>query len=265
MCYSGEAWCRREIDYAMKRGDLHQAEYLIQRLAEIEVLKKEKKWFVSGFAHPELLVFTNEQPVLPQAFKWGLIPYWSKSMADAKKAWNQTLNARGETIFEKPAFRNSAKKKRCLIYLDAFYEHHHAHGRTYPFRISMKDGTPMAIAGLWESWIDKQTGEVYNTCSIVTTKGNALMSKIHNNPKAELGPRMPVIFTKETQDEWLIDCRTEQDEKHIQSLIKPLDQGLLEAHSVGTLLGKQALGNVMEVEKEMKYPELDLKLDGSSL
>lgn len=257
MCYNTESGCRRALKYALLRGDDKMVEMLLKRLEEFE-RGKLPLFHVSGFSHPKLMVFTDEQPFTPQAFTWGLIPSWTKTLADAKKAWNNTLNARGETIFEKPSFRSSAKNKRCLIYLDAFYEHHHANGRTYPFRISMKDDSPMAIAGLWDEWVDKQTGEVFQTCSIVTTEANALMTRIHNNPKAE-GPRMPVILPKEKQDEWLIEYKGDQDKAHLQSLIRPFDESLLKVHTVGPLLGKNAMPNTEEAEREVLYADLQFE------
>lgn len=258
MCYNTEAGCRRALKYAMLRGDEKMIDMLLKRLKEFE-RGKIPLYHVSGFAHPKLMVFTNLEPFTPQHFTWGLIPAWTKTLADAKKLWNNTLNARGETIFEKPAFRTPAKLKRCLIYLDAFYEHHHANGRTYPFRISMKDDSPMAIAGLWDEWVDTQTGEIYLTTTIVTTEANPMMTRIHNNPKAE-GPRMPVILPKERQDEWLIDYKSDEDKKHLQSLIKPFDETLLKAHTVGPLLGKNAMANTVEAEREVVYADLDLTL-----
>jgi putative SOS response-associated peptidase YedK len=257
MCYDAESATLLALKYAEHRGDIHTAEELRALLEEI-ILTRGPKYHTSGFEHAELIAFTNEAPYKPVALKWGLIPAWTKSLADAMKIRTQTLNAKGETIFEKPSFRNSAKNKRCLIYLDAFYEHHHANKQTYPFRIAMKDGSPMAVAGLWEEWVDKQTGEIFRTATIVTTTGNELMSKIHNNPNAEMGPRMPVILLKEQQDEWLMDCRSEVDKQRLISLIKPLENGLLKAYTVGRLRGKSAVGNVPEIEKEVIYPELSL-------
>ena len=257
MCYSATSATLRALKYAIHRGDENLAEQLLRELNELQILK-DPRYYADAFSHPRLLVFTNELPFKPQAFTWGLIPIWCKSMEDAKKAWNTTLNARGETIFEKPSFKNSAKNKRCLIYLDAFYEHHHANKRTYPFRIKMKDGSPFAVAGLWEEWVDKATGEVFKTATVVTTTGNALMSKIHNNPAAEMGPRMPVILAKEDQDKWLMECKSETDQKCIQDLIKPFNAELMVAHTVGKLKGKEAIGNVPEVENEVVYPELSI-------
>jgi len=109
----------------------------------------------------------------------------------------------------------------------------------------------MSMAGLWEEWTDKETGEIVSTVSIITTVGNPMMAKIHNNPNLE-GARMPVILSKATQDEWLSD----NDETYLKSLLKPFDQELLSYKTVGKLKGKAAVGNVPEVENEVIYPEL---------
>lgn len=106
-------------------------------------------------------------------------------------SWNQTLNARGESIFEKPAFRNSARNKRCIVHVEGFYEHHHFGKRTYPDFIRLKDHDDFALAALWEECKDPATGVALHTFSIVTTEANDLLRRIHNNPKLE-GPRMPV-------------------------------------------------------------------------
>jgi putative SOS response-associated peptidase YedK len=257
MCYDAEAATLQALKYAQHRGDIHAAEELRAMLEEV-ILTRGPGYHLSGFQHPELIAFTNERPFTPVTLTWGLIPAWTKSIADAKKIRTQTLNAKGETIFEKPSFRNPAKNRRCIIYLDAFYEHHHANGQTYPFRIVMKDGSPMAVAGLWDEWTDKETGEIFRTATIVTTRGNALMSKIHNNTNADMGPRMPVILPKELQDAWLMECRTEADKEHLKSLIRPLEDGLLRAYTVGRLRGRNAVGNIAEIEKEVIYPELSV-------
>src|SRR5438067_1941610 len=119
MCYTAESLTLKAYKYAIHRGDLNYAEELARKLNDLDPTRFPF-YHVSGFAHPKLMVFTNEKPMEPQFYVWGLIPCWTKTEKDAKKIWNQTLNARGETIFEKPAFRGSAKSKRCLVYLDAF-------------------------------------------------------------------------------------------------------------------------------------------------
>ncbi len=255
MCNDVQTGTERALKYAQHRGD---EEMIVELTHQLELFKNEIQPFfhASGFTHPKVLLFTNLAPYTPQAFIWGLIPAWSKNINEAKKFWNHTLNARGETIFEKASFKTSAIYKRCLVYLDAFYEHHHANKHTYPYRIFMKDGSPMAVAGLWEEFTDKSTGEIYKTFSIVTTEANDLMKKIHNNPNVD-GPRMPLILPKEKQNDWLIDCKTENDLKYLQSLIKPFETELMSAYPVGKLKGKQAVGNVFEVIEEVDYNELD--------
>jgi putative SOS response-associated peptidase YedK len=218
-------------------------------------IMREPKFYVSGFDHPKLLVFTNVKPYDPQEYQWGLIPYWVKNSQTATTLMNQTLNAKGESIFTKPAFKNSAFNKRCIVYLDAFYEHHHAHKQTFPYRISMKDDSPLPVAGLWDEWENRESGEIFKTVTLVTTKANPLLAKIHNNPKLEEA-RMPVILPKYKQDEWLVDCKTEEDQSYVQGLITPYNDDELTAYTVRRLKGKNAAGNVPEVEKEVVYPEL---------
>jgi putative SOS response-associated peptidase YedK len=257
MCYDAQSATLAQLKYALHRGDANWAEELQRKLFDLDP-SKFPFFHVNGYSHPQLLVFTGDEPMRPQFFSWGLIPYWTKTGADADKIRNQTLNAKGETIFEKPSFRASARSKRCLVYLDAFYEHHHFRKSTYPFRISMRDGSPMAVAGLWDEWTDRDTGEIVRTVTLVTTKGNALMSRIHNNPKADMGPRMPVIFTKEQQDDWLIEVKSDLDKENIKSLIRPCADTLLVAWPVGRLRGKEAVGNRIEVTQKETYAELEL-------
>jgi putative SOS response-associated peptidase YedK len=255
MCYDAESGTKQALKYARHRGDESAMESLSRQL---ELFRNSNTAFyhVSGFTHPKLMVFTNLEPFVPVAFTWGLIPAWVKSEADAKKQWNNTLNARGESIFEKPSFKQSALHKRCLVYLDAFYEHRHLHKKTFPYRISMKDGSPMAVAGLWEEWTNKSTGDKIQSFSIVTTQANALMQKIHNQPGAE-GPRMPVILPKDKQDEWLMAGSDATAVAHVKTLLTPLDEELMTAYPVGKLRGKEQLGNVEAVEKEVYYADID--------
>jgi putative SOS response-associated peptidase YedK len=96
-------------------------------------LNIKDQFHVSAFTHPQILIFTDREPFKATPAIWGLIPNWVKDNKQRLQIWNKTLNARGETIFEKPSFRYAAKHNRCLIYLDGFYEHHHYKGKTYPF------------------------------------------------------------------------------------------------------------------------------------
>lgn len=132
----------------------------------------------------------------------GGCPTLIKDEDQLKKHWYTTLNARGETIFEKTSFRESAKHNRCIFYVDGFYDHHHYNGNTYPFFDYRKDNEPLALAGLWSEWINPDTKGSINTFSIVTTNGNPMMAKIHNNLKLK-EPRMQVILPLELEDKWL--------------------------------------------------------------
>ncbi len=128
--------------------------------------------------------------------RWGLIPAWAKDPAIG----NRTINARAETVAEKPAFRAAFRARRCLIVADGFYEWKTEAGGKQPYRITLVEGGPFALAGLWERWAGRsggeaQGGEAIESCTIVTTEANARLREIH--------PRMPVILAPEAFDPWL--------------------------------------------------------------
>ncbi|MEM0516890.1 MULTISPECIES: SOS response-associated peptidase [Aequorivita] len=252
MCYDIKASLESQLKRAKRKGDAPAIEEILEKLVPLTDLPL---FHVSGFSHPELFIYTNESPEFPTVATWGLVPHWVKSEADIKKQWNNTLNARGETIFKKPSFRTSAVNNRCLIYVDGFYEHHHFKGNTYPFYIFRKDKQPMALAGLWSEWRNPDTGGILKSFSIVTTSGNALLSKIHNNPKLKAS-RMPVILPTELEDNWLKPINDELDIKEIQNLILEYPDDELDAHTVSKLRGKEYQGNVKSISDKVNYSEL---------
>lgn len=133
----------------------------------------------------------HERP-LPAMLQWGLVPFW----ADDPKIGSRMINARSETVVEKPAFRAALKYRRCIIPVDGFYEWHKAaesNGKT-PYWIHRHDRKPFAFAGLWESWNKDGSGPL-ETCTILTTQANAMMSLLHD--------RMPVILQRRDFDRWL--------------------------------------------------------------
>ncbi len=255
MCYD----IKTKLEAMLKRARYRNDEARIaDLLKELEPFLEDDIFHASGFAHPTLLIYTNHDPDVPVSSIWGLVPSWVKGEEQLKVMRNRTLNARGETIFEKSSFRHSARQKRCLIYLDGFYEHHEFKGKKYPFLISRTDGEPMAVAGLWSEWIDRRTGEILHTFSIVTTNANPMMAKIHNNPKLP-EPRMPVILPDDKADDWLIPCHNDVDQSKLLDMLEPYPQDLLQAHTVHRLRGKEALGNVPEAAEEFFYEELSLE------
>lgn len=256
MCYHVVSGTKPNIQYAMHYGSGIMDVLLLEK--ELNELGNTLSTFyhANGYVHPKLLVFTNDLTEKPQAIRWGLIPFWCKNSSEAMKIQNSTLNARSESIFLKPAFRNSAKSRRCIILVDAFYEHHHAAGRTFPFHISLVDDSPMSLAGLWDEWVDSHTGEVMRTCTILTCKGNQKLSRIHNNPKSD-GSRMPVILNKDLQHQWLdFNIRNKEDEEALLEFAKPFPDELIKFKSVRKLMGKGSTGNVPEAEEEFIYKEL---------
>ena len=149
--------------------------------------------------------------------KWGLVPSWAK---DSKVGFKM-INARAETVHEKPSFREAFKKKRCLIVADSFYEWKRTENRKVPMRIKMKNNELFAMAGLWESW-KSPSGELVHTCTILTTEPNDLMSTIHD--------RMPVILKQKDEQTWLNPEVMTIDE--LKPFLIPLENGLLEAYEV---------------------------------
>ena len=145
MCYDIKVSHEAQLKRAIRRGDWAAVEEIEEMLMPYTDLPLHH---ASGFTHPEILIYTDEQPEYPIVATWGLVPHWVHDEAQQKKLWNSTLNAKGETIFKKPSFRESAKNKRCLVYVDGFYEHHHFGGNTYPFYIHRKDKEPFIMAGL---------------------------------------------------------------------------------------------------------------------
>jgi putative SOS response-associated peptidase YedK len=123
--------------------------------------------------------------------RWGLHPYWSKSAPSAEA---RMINARSESLAERPAFRDLVRRRRCLLPADGFFEWRKAGRRKQPYLVRMRDGAPFAFAGLWDRWRGAG-GEVVESCTILTTEPNALVAGIHD--------RMPVILPRGAFDPWL--------------------------------------------------------------
>jgi putative SOS response-associated peptidase YedK len=157
-----------------------------------------------------------------ETFRWGLIPSWAKDPSIG----NKMINARAETVSEKPSFRSAFKKRRCLIVADGFYEWQKTDGGKQPFHIKLSDSSPFAFAGLWETW-DKD-GEEIRSCSIITTDANDLMNEIHH--------RMPVILHPENYGVWL-DSGFEEKET-LMDILKPYPSDQMEAYAVSRRVNK---------------------------
>jgi putative SOS response-associated peptidase YedK len=162
----------------------------------------------------KLAIISNENPGELSLYRWGLIPFWAKEISIG----NKLINAKSETILEKPSFKNSFRNKRCLVLSDGFYEWRKGAGKT-PFRILRKDGSAFAMAGIWDQWISPE-GEEIRSFAILTTSPNSLLEKIHH--------RMPVILERETEKRW-IESTTPSD---LIEMLKPCAASSLIAYPV---------------------------------
>lgn len=167
-------------------------------------------------------VVINDGTRMLDAYRWGLIPSWAKEASIA----NKLINARGETVAEKPSFRSALKRRRCLVLVDGWFEWKQSTKPKTPYYFRRKDGLPMAFAGLWEEWTAPDTGEVLRTCTLITTGPNALMAPIHD--------RMPVILSPEARERWLDPEPLEASV--LQPLLVPNEHEPLEAWEVARVV-----------------------------
>lgn len=165
-------------------------------------------------------VVANGAPHALDLYRWGLIPSWAKDAAIG----NKLINARAETLADKPAFRTALKKRRCLVLADSFFEWKQGgEGPKTPYLFRRRDRAPFAFAGLWEEWTDGGTGEVVRSFTIVTTDANRLLGGYHH--------RMPVILPPAAYAAWLDPAPHEAAE--LAPLLRPAPDDWLEAVEVG--------------------------------
>lgn len=205
------------------------------------------QYMASGFSHPKLPVITDNEFVLKE---WGLIPDWTPSAQQAEDLRNMTLNAMGETVFEKRSFRNNILSHRCLLPVSGFFEWRDFNNNKYPYFIQPENAPGFMLASVYDQWTDKDTGEIHDTFSILTTAANPLMEMIHNVKK-----RMPLILDIETADNWLNPLSTNEQ---IKSMIKPYDETKMKAHTISKAASNSKLNrNYFEILEPVIYPELN--------
>ena len=157
--------------------------------------------------------------------RWGLIPSWAKDMSIG----NRAINARAETLAERPMFRAALRRRRCLILADGFYEWTGTGKARQPMRILLTTGEPFAFAGLWETWTNPE-GEMVNSCTIITTTPNDVMRPIHD--------RMPVILPQEHEVAWLNPKNN--DSAAVREMLVPYPPDTMHAYRVSTLVNSPA-------------------------
>ena len=156
-----------------------------------------------------------------ELMRWGLIPFWAKD----PKIGSRMINARAETVAEKPSFRRPLRSMRCLILADGFYEWRKTAGKRVPMRVRLKSGEAFAFAGLYDNW-KSPSDEWTRSCTIITTSANPLVGAIHD--------RMPVILSGEAEEVWL--DRAVEDSGALTQLLAPYDAEEMEAYAVSTLV-----------------------------
>lgn len=168
---------------------------------------------------PTVLLDSDEGERQFKMLRWGLIPSWAKDM----KMGAALINARAETVAEKPAFRSAFKRRRCLILADGFYEWQQQEKKKQPYYFRLQEGKVFAFAGLWERW-EKGEGDAIESCTIITTEANELMQPFHD--------RMPVILDPKNYEKWL-DSQVQKPES-LQSLLQPYQSEEMTVYPVST-------------------------------
>lgn len=168
--------------------------------------------------------------------RWGLVPHW----ADDPSIGNRMINARSETVAEKPAFRTSFKRRRCLVLADGFYEWKKVEGgKKQPWYFRLESGDPFAFAGLWSHWDKGEEGPI-ESCTLLTTDANPLVKKVH--------PRMPVILDPDEYDPWLDPDL--QDRERLEAALDAFDPARMIAYPVSTRVNSPANDDPAVIEPQ---------------
>jgi len=238
MCFNVEQ-VRSKIESMISRGYLSRS----------DLNNMPDAWVLKGFFNPSAWVITNEIPYKAKELAWGLIPGHTRSLDHANEIKKVTLNARVETLLERPSYSHLVGRKHCLVPVSGFYEWRDIHKSKYPYYIYMKDKSPFMLAGLWDTWVEPGTLNTYSTFTIITCEANELMKKIHNKKK-----RMPAIIDQKDEKKWL----TAKNYETVLKLCKPFDDNKMDAHTINklTILKKDGY-NVPNVNEYVFYPETE--------
>ena len=208
--------------------------------------KYRPSYYYHAFGLPEIPAICSPEPDKLKLLRWGLIPSWTRSLADANVIRYKTFNARAESIESKPSFSLSVRSKRCIIPVKGFFEWQHAGKSKIPWYIFHHENEILSIAGLFDEWIESNTGEKFSTFSIVTTDANDLMAEIHNSAR-----RMPVILDRASEIVWKDQSSSLDD---ILKIPGPCPSEILKAHTVSPLVnGRGADRNTPDVIKPFTY------------
>lgn len=213
--------------------------------------KYRPSYYYHAFGLPSLPVICSEKPSEIRLLKWGLIPSWTRNMDQANIIRYKTFNARSESIDSKPSFSSSFSSKRCIVPVRGFFEWQHVGNEKIPWYIYHSENEVLSMAGIYDYWIENNTGEIYSTFSIVTSEANDLMAEIHNSEK-----RMPVILNKTSETLWIDPSLKRED---ALGLLTPLPDEILKAHTIGPLINSRTSDrNTAELIKPYNYKSENL-------
>ena len=201
-----------------------------------------------GFEHPQWPVISMDAPHTLQLKSWGLIPSWVKQVEQARTASNQNLNARSETVFEKPSFRDAVRTGRCLIPSTGFFEWREMNKVKYPYFIYPTQAAFFTMAGISTTWLNPETGELHTSFSILTTEANNTLRFIHN-----VKQRMPVMLLPQQFSLWL---NPETDASDLEGVFKPFSDETMAYYTVARDAMKYPAQGEQPIP-EWIYPELN--------
>jgi len=212
----------------------------------------EAQFKINAWTHPSCPVVTSKENI--ESAKWGLIPAWTKTSAEADKIRKMCLNARTETVFNLPSFRDPVMTKRCLIPATGYFEFHHQDKSAIPYYIFLKDEEIFSFGGLYDAWQNPESGETTQTFTILTVPANKLCAEIHNGGKNPF--RMPLIIGREREDRWLDHTLSKPD---IKQFFQPFDTGMMDARPVSSDFLKKSPDDA-SIIKFVPSPEYDVFL-----
>ena len=152
---------------------------------------------INGFTNPKIPVITHDRPNKIQLFNWGLIPSWIKSYEGALNIRNKTLNAKSETVKDRPSFKNLIGRRHCMVIVDGFYEWRHEDKEKIKHLIHIQNNELFVLAGLWDRWVDRGVGKIINSVTILTKDASGIMKYLHNSKL-----RQPIIMDYQTGFKW---------------------------------------------------------------
>lgn len=209
-------------------------------------------YYVNGFSFDRLPVVYQDDTsgkLKLELMQWGMVPGWVKGEEQALKIRSATLNARSETVQDKPSFKGAFRYRPCLVPATGYFEWMHFKGKKYPFYIYVPELPVYSYAGIWDEWVNKNSGEILRSFSILTCEANSLTSRIHNTKK-----RMPLILEQPSENKWF-DFAVRRN--NLGNIMKPYDAEKMDAFTISRLItSRDKDPDVPEVISPFKYPEL---------